>query len=233
MEALAVARHHGRCLPGFFWRRTPDSSAGTMGVLKPPPAERIEDVDQREAVTGISASELQRLRRVADRDEIRQLAYRYAWGLDRRDVAAVADLFVPDVDSGQGIGVDAMRTLLDRLMSEVGVTILFVGNHLIDFDSDDDARGLVYCRGYIEPRDGLDRGRFVEQAILYRDRYRRHGGRWRFVGRKHELWFGVETAERPLQQRAAEWPRHHDGVGTVPYSEPSWQAFWASHRPAE
>ncbi|ONH26631.1 hypothetical protein BL253_24470 [Pseudofrankia asymbiotica] len=188
---------------------------------------------------------MRRLRRVADRDEIRQLAYRYAWGLDSRDIDAVAELWVP-------ASVPAMRRLFRRSMSEVGVTVLFVGNHIIDFDGDgdgdgdgdadgggadgggggggaDEARGLVYCRGYIETRDGPDPGRFVEQAILYRDRYRRVDGAWRFVSRGHELWFGIETAERPLRQRAADWPRHHDGVGTVPYGEPTWRSFWAEH----
>jgi hypothetical protein len=47
------------------------------------------------------------------------------------------------------------------------------------------------------------------------------------VSRSHELWFGIETAERPLHQRAADWPLHHDGVGTVPYGEPTWGRFWA------
>lgn len=182
-----------------------------------------------DASTALSAADVRRLRRVADRDEIRQLAYRYAWGLDSRDVDAVAELFVADVDAGRDVGVAAMRARFDRAMRAVGVTILFVGNHLIEFDGDDDAHGLVYCRGYIEPLDDGRRDRFVEQAILYRDRYRREGGVWKFVRRSHELWFGVETAERPLHQRAAEWPRHHDGVGTVPYAEPTWRAFWARH----
>ncbi|MHB1584170.1 MAG: nuclear transport factor 2 family protein [Acidimicrobiales bacterium] len=174
----------------------------------------------------LSAADVRRLRQAADRDEIRQLAYRYAWGLDCRDIDAVAGLFVADVGAGRGVGTAAMRARFDATMREVGVTVLFVGNHLIDFDGDDEAHGLVYCRGYIEPRDDERPGRFVEQAILYRDRYRRQGGVWKFVRRKHELWFGVETAERPLDQRAAEWPAHHDGVGTVPYAEPTWQAFW-------
>lgn len=177
--------------------------------------------------------ELQRFRQVADRDEIRQLAYRYAWGLDARDIDAVAELYVSDVDSGAGVGTQAMRDRFHRSMSDVGVTVLFVGNHLIDFDGADEAHGLVYCHGYIEPRDSAHPGRFVEQAILYRDRYRRQEGAWKFVSRSHELWFGVETAERPLHQRAAEWPRHHDGVGTVPYGEATWQAFWALHPPAD
>jgi hypothetical protein len=173
-------------------------------------------------VDNLTAADVARLRRVADRDEIRQLAYRYAWALDTRDLDAAADLFVPDLR-------DRVRDQFETSMRGVGVTILFVGNHLVDFDADDEARGLVYCRGYIETRDGSEPGRNIEQAILYRDRYRRADGAWRFVGRKHELWYGVETAERPLHQRAAEWPRHHDGVGTVPYGEPTWQAFWARH----
>ncbi|MBL7496388.1 nuclear transport factor 2 family protein [Frankia sp. CNm7] len=170
--------------------------------------------------TDLTTEDLRRLRRVGDRDEIRQLAYRYAWGLDSRDTDAVAELWIPSA-------VEAMKRRFRRSMSEVGVTVLFVGNHLIDFDDDDEAHGLVYCRGYIETRDGPHPGRFVEQAILYRDSYRRVDGAWRFVSRGHELWFGVETAERPLGQRAARWPEHHDGVGTVPYDEPSWRAFWA------
>ncbi|MCB0994010.1 MAG: nuclear transport factor 2 family protein [Acidimicrobiales bacterium] len=177
----------------------------------------------------LSAAEYARLRRAADRDEIRQLAYRYAWGLDSRDVETVASLYVPHVDSGQGVGNEAMVARFHRTMSDVGVTILFVGNHLIDFDGDDDAHGLVYCRGYIEPRDGPHPGRYIEQAILYRDRYRRHDGAWKFVSRSHELWYGIETAERPLHQRPADWPAHHDGLGTVPYADETWQRFWGVH----
>ena len=161
--------------------------------------------------------ELERLRRVADRDEIRQLAYRYAWTLDVRDGEGMAELFVSTVR-------DRMRARFDESMRAVGVTVLFVGNHIIDFDGPDEAHGLVYCRGYIEPRDGT--GRFLEQAILYRDTYRREDDAWRFVRRGHELWYGVETSERPLDQRPADWPKHNDGLGTVPYQEPTWQAFW-------
>jgi hypothetical protein len=173
-------------------------------------------------VDNLTAADVARLRRAADRDEIRQLAYRYAWTLDSRNIEAAADLFVPELR-------DRVLAQFESSMSGVGVTVLFVGNHLIDFDAEDEAHGLVYCRGHIETRDEPGPGRSIEQAILYRDRYRRDDGVWRFVGRKHELWYGVETAERPLHQRAAQWPRHHDGVGTVPYDEPTWQAFWARH----
>jgi hypothetical protein len=164
---------------------------------------------------------------VVARDEIRQLAYRYAWAIDTRDVDLLVSLFVPDVRVGRDArGPEALREFWRSSLEAIGVSILFVGNHIIDLDDADHAHGLVYCRGYIEPRDGPHPGRLVEQAILYRDTYERRAGTWLFVRRKHELWYGIETAERPLAQRAANWPEHHDGVGTVPYAEPSWRAFW-------
>lgn len=172
----------------------------------------------------ITADDLVRFRRAADRDEIRQLAYRYAWALDSRDMDEIAELFVTDETAG--ITKEKWRQRFTRSMSGVRVTILLVGNHLIEFDGADEAHGLVYCRGYIEPVDDPPTGRYLEQAILYRDTYRRVNGVWQFVARIHELWYGVETAERPLAQPLANWPEHHHGLGTVPYAEPNWQSFW-------
>jgi hypothetical protein len=185
------------------------------------------------AGSGVTAADVSRWRRMADRDEIRQLAYRYAWGMDSRDLEVVVELFAPGPGSvtDQAFRRERLRRSLDRSMRTVGVTILFVGNHLIEFDAEDEAHGLVYCRGAVEALDGGRPGQMVEQAILYRDEYRRPAGEWRFRSRTHELWYGVETAEHPLDQRPAEWPTHHDGLGTVPYGEPSWQAFWADGPP--
>lgn len=160
--------------------------------------------------------------RVVARDEIHQLAYRYAYAIDARDLDLLVSLFVPDVRvTREASGRDAMREFWTASLREIGVSILFVGNHVIDFDDADHARGVVYCRGQIQ-----DGARWIEQAIQYRDRYERRDGRWLFVKRTHVLWYGVETAERPLDQRPANWPEHHDGVGTVPEDIPSWGRFW-------
>ena len=157
---------------------------------------------------------------VIARDEIRQLAYRYAWCLDSRDLDGLVALFV---ESTRGDGV-----LLESFASQlagIGPTTLFVGNHLIDLDDGNHAlaRGVVYCRGYISEPDG-----FVEQMIVYSDRYRHDAdGAWRFVGRKHELFYGVRTAEQPYAQSPADWPALSVGTGTLPFRLPTWQQFEA------
>jgi ketosteroid isomerase-like protein len=159
---------------------------------------------------------------VVARDEIRELACRYALAIDERDLDALVALFVPDVRVGRdGRGREALRESFERSLSEIGVSILFVGNHVIDFQDERHASGVVYCRGQIQ-----DGERWIEQAIQYRDRYERRGEGWLFVRRQHLLWYGVETAERPLDQPPAHWPERHVGRGTLPEASESWKAFW-------
>jgi hypothetical protein len=176
--------------------------------------------DERTSGDGLTS-----LQRVVARDEIRQLAYRYALAIDSRDIDLLVSLFVPDVRVGRdATGHEALREFWTNSLTTIGVSILFVGNHIIDFDDREHARGTVYCRGQIQDGDA-----WVEQAILYRDAYTRRDGCWLFVRRIHELWYGVETAERPLAQAPADWPAHHVGRGTVPESWPTWNTFWERH----
>src|SRR5574337_695615 len=115
--------------------------------------------------------------RVVARDEIRQLAYRYALAIDSRDIDLLVSLFVPDVRVGRtATGHAALRAFWTDSLRAIGVSILFVGNHLIDFEDPNHARGLVYCRGQIQDGD-----KWIEQAILYRDSYERRDSRWLFV----------------------------------------------------
>ena len=174
-------------------------------------------MSETSASDGISA-----LERCIARDEIRQLAYRYAWAIDSRDVDLLVSLFVPDVRVGRDrSGREALRETWLASLSAIRVSILFVGNHLIDFSDADHAAGGVYCRGQIQ-----DGARWIEQAIHYRDSYERRDGTWLFVRRVHRLWYGVETAERPLDQPPANWPERHDGRGTLPEEWSTWDAFW-------
>jgi hypothetical protein len=164
------------------------------------------------------------LQRLVARDEIRQLAYRYALTLDSRDIDGLVSLFVDDVRVGRDlVGRDALRENFGRQLREIGISILFVCNHIIDFDDEDHASGVVYCRGEIQDGD-----RWIHQAIQYRDRYERRAEGWRFVRRVHLLWYGAEVGENPLSLPPANWPENHTGRGTLPEGWETWQRFWGA-----
>lgn len=154
-------------------------------------------------------------------EEIRQLASRYAVALDRRDFDALVELFVDDVrvtrtESGRA----ALKAGFEAQMRDMELSILNVGTHQIDLLDADHATGHVYCKGEVQ-----DGPRLIHQAIRYDDTYERRDGRWLFVRRKHLLFYGAEVGVNPLTLPPANWPEHHDGLGTLPTSEPTWQRF--------
>ena len=163
------------------------------------------------------------LARLSAYEEIRQLVARYALAMDSRDIDSLVDLYVADVKVGRlGVGREALREEFTKQLSGVGITILFVGNHVIDLIDEDHATGVVYCKGEIQ-----DEERWISQAIQYRDSYERRSGSWYFVRRRHLLWYGTERGENPLALPPADWPRSHTGKGTLPESWETWQQFWA------
>lgn len=157
------------------------------------------------------------------RDEIRQLAYRYAAALQARDVDAMVDLFSPDARFGEfGSGPDALRRLTTQSLDGALFTVILVANHLIDFDDDARAHGQVWAHCFAQTEaDG-----FVEQLIRYDDRYERRDGRWLFSHRRHRLWYGVGHRESPLRQPAANWPASQTGVGDIPLSDNVFHSWW-------
>ena len=157
-------------------------------------------------------------------ESIRQLASRYAVSMDARDLDALVSLYVDDVRVGRDrFGRDALRNDFDRQLRTVGITILFVGNHVIDFVDANHARGIVYCKAEIQ-----DTKRWIQQAIRYNDDYERRDGDWYFVRRRHLLFYGTELGQSPLGLEPADWPANHTGRGTLPESLSTWRAFWGS-----
>lgn len=172
----------------------------------------------------MNANPMSDVERLLAYEEIRQLASRYAVATDRRDVDALAALFVDDVRVGRDTyGRDALRENFASQLRGIGVSILNIGTHQIDLVDDDHATGHVYCKGEIQ-----DGERWIHQAIRYDDTYERRGGHWYFVRRKHLLFYGAEVGVNPLTLPPANWPEHHDGLGSIPYADPTWQAFWGA-----
>ena len=157
-------------------------------------------------------------------EEIRQLAARYAFAVDTRDLNTLVRLFVPNVRVGRDLaGREALGSSFDTQLRTIGRTILNVGTHVIDLVDADHATGWVYTKAEIEAD-----GHWIHQAVLYEDTYERiEPDGWCFVRRIHELWYGAEAGVNPLTLPPANWPEHHDGIGTVPERFASWQAFWS------
>ena len=154
-------------------------------------------------------------------EQIRQLASRYAVALDARDIDTLVSLFVDDVRVGRNqVGRDALRASFNEQLRDLGVTILLVGNHVIDVVDADHANGIVSCRGEIEM--GAE---WVVQAIQYHDSYERRHGEWLFVRRRHLLFYGADMLERPIGLPLAHWPASATGKGELPEVLPTWRDF--------
>ena len=163
------------------------------------------------------------LERLIATDEIRNLVARYAIATDARDLDTLVGLFVDDVNVGRlGTGRETLRDSFDQALRGIGRSFLFVGTQLVDVVDADHAAGQVYCKAEIQDGD-----RWIHQAILYSDTYERRDGRWYFVRRIHELFYGAEVGVNPLTLPPADWPKNHDGLGTRPEAWDSWREFWS------
>lgn len=161
--------------------------------------------------------------RLAAREEIRELAYRYAYAVDFRDVEMFRTLWAPVAAPSPYPDID-IHTVEDLIAGwpDRGPSILFVCNHLIDFEDAEHAVGSVYCIVQVGWGE-----RFIDQSILYQDRYVRLDGRWLFEKRRHLLWFGEDRERHPFRQPDADWPASPSGRGTLPGDVESFRRFVA------
>jgi hypothetical protein len=169
-----------------------------------------------------------RLDRLESLAEIRQLPVRYALALDSRDMDMMVSLFTPDVRVGrEASGRPALREWFVKTLSEPKMSVHFVGNHVVDFDDADHARGIVYCHDELgRPNGGWDEG-----MLQYWDTYVRvdgsSGREWCFARRKFLRWYMVDALERPYH--GAGVGPGHDALTTdqLPEAFESWGRFWA------
>jgi len=117
-----------------------------------------------------------------DRLAIRDLLYRYARGVDRRDVAAVRACFTPDCryDGALASGTVAdMLAALPAAMARYERTMHFMGEPAVDLDGDA-ARSETPTVAYHMLPEG---GGMRVVHVVYRDSLRRTGAGWRIVER--------------------------------------------------
>ena len=128
-----------------------------------------------------------------DRLDLRALVDRYAIGADRRDGAAVAELFEPDgalvlhrdgEDRPETSRVEG-RPALERaigFLARYHRTTHLMGQQVVEIDRDE-ASGITYCLAHHLGEGGDPTANRVD-SIRYLDRYRRHADGWLFVERR-------------------------------------------------
>jgi ketosteroid isomerase-like protein len=169
-----------------------------------------------------------RITRLEAIEEIRQLVARYALALDQRDVRAMVELFVDDVQTGDGrVGREALAEWFDPILRPYATTFHLIGNHVIDFDDEEHASGVVYCRPEHEVGD-----LWVVMPMQYWDRYERRDGHWYFKSRNPKVFYAADVLEHPLQ---VEGRFNFPGNPLITRAElpgrwETWQTFWARRR---
>ncbi|MEU7815159.1 nuclear transport factor 2 family protein [Pseudonocardia sp. NPDC049154] len=164
-----------------------------------------------------------RIARLEARQEIGQLPVRYALAVDRRDLDAWTELFVPDVELGRhGRGREALRDWIAPQVATFYRSVHLICGHRIELGPEPDAAtGQVYCRAEHEVGD-----RWVVMAIRYDDTYRRLGGEWLFARRRETHWYEADVTERPQAVDFDSWHRASTPP-PLPGRDPSFAAFWA------
>lgn len=120
------------------------------------------------------------------KEAIRDLVLRYCRAIDRKDYAALAELYHPDAteDHGAmflGAASDYVQWLPEQL-SEMTLTVHAVTNHLIVVDGER-AEGEVYCQAY-HRYPGASGDEELLVGGRYLDRYIHCEGRWQFSHRE-------------------------------------------------
>ncbi|AKK30523.1 nuclear transport factor 2 family protein [Mycobacterium sp. EPa45] len=168
-----------------------------------------------------------RLDRIESSLALAQLPSRYAIALDSRDVDALVELFVDDVEAGtEGRGRDALERWYDRVLRRFYRSIHLICGHQFDFLDSDHATGSVYCRAEHEDGDG-----WYVITMRYDDVYERRDGRWFFVKRREHPWYSVDVTERPGPE-FIRWPADFPLRAAMPQRMESWQRFWSAGDPA-
>ena len=167
------------------------------------------------------------LQELLARDKIRRLGERYALAVDGKDVDVLAALFVDDVDNGRyGTGPDGVKAFYNQSLRKFHCSMHLVANHVIDFDDDDHAHGVVYCRAHhhvLEPEHWFD------EALAYFDTYDRVRDEWRFRRRRVRSWYRQEFGhpehgvDRVTATSEASGPKRG---AQMPEAFATFEAFW-------
>jgi len=119
------------------------------------------------------------------KQEIQDVIYRYARGIDRLDFDLVRSCYHPDAFDDHGMfqgNVDAFIEYVEDFLPRYVVTQHFMGNLLIEVDGDS-ARAETYAVAYHRKELADGSGKDDVFGIRYVDRFERRAGEWKIAHR--------------------------------------------------
>ncbi len=179
----------------------------------------------------MDASLSQRIERLEAREDIRRLVARYGMAVDDRDLETVGALFTEDAvfrhgeDSLVNNGRQEILAFYEDRLSAFGATFHYPNSHIIDFESDQAATGIVMAHAELAMNDAT----FVV-ALRYHDTYRREDGTWRFAERQIKMLYFMDLAEFAAGGLAeTDRKRYFGDIGPteIPEMLPTWVEFFA------
>lgn len=141
-----------------------------------------------------------------DRFAIAELAALYMRGLDRLDGTLLEAQFWPEAQLEYGVfsgGPADFAAFCMGLLAEHTRNHHMLGQHLIDFESADEAFGEVYYQAYHRVHDEAGSPRDLFIAGRYVDRYERRGGVWKMAYRSELVdWVRDDPASDAMIEAA-------------------------------
>ena len=128
------------------------------------------------------------LARLVAEAEIRDALTRYARGADRNDVALIRSAYHPDATDSHGYfsgTIDGFVEWFTERHATVTQSMHFLGNCLIEWDSDTSAFVETYCQAFQRLHDDAASDMLQDLHVLcrYADRFERRDGRWAIAAR--------------------------------------------------
>jgi len=176
----------------------------------------------------------QRIRRLEDRDAIRNLIARYGRLVDERDIAGVGMLFTRDgsfrsVDGKiASTGRDSVIEQFHKRYAVLGPSNHFTHDMFIELDDTDPDLASGWVNSHAEVvRNGVA----LWAALRYHDRYRREEGVWRFHVRELHFFYYLSPKDYPemlgklMRNRAYTEPLPAD----FPENSDTWKDYYSKY----
>ncbi|WP_420748979.1 nuclear transport factor 2 family protein [Rhodococcus sp. O3] len=186
-------------------------------------------------MSALTAQDSAAIAKLVAKDEIRDLAGRYALAVDDHDIESVLSMFTDDgvfEVAGRALqGRDEIRPFYVDSMDRYHTMLHTPEIHLVTLLDDSQATGIMTGHAELAVHDTL-----MLTAFRYRDRYTKVDGRWLFERRSVSFMYALPFESMASSFRTTKrirWPQTRYSDADYPESASTWNTYRGSefHRP--